>query len=146
MTLKLASKGYLLVVASWENDADYGATDNLQITSREELAWLLHLLPYFEESSWKKGPNGEDNYYVGNCYEEEWCYARLREIMKEGFEKYWPDNEYYKEFPEDFEPFELLYEYGNAFRGMQDGQNTRKVESYKVYAVPEDVILDEVKL
>lgn len=139
-------KGWLLIIESWENDGDNNSTDtiNLALEDKPQLDWLMHLIPYFQESSWRKGPNGEEGYYVGNVYDDDAVYDRLRKIMKEGFEKFWPENEYYLEFPEDFEPFEFIYDYGHAFRGMDDNQMTRKIASWKLYEVPEDISFKEL--
>ena len=139
------AKGWLLEIKSWENDGDMSATEQINIASecKAELDWLLAIIPYFTKSYHERGPNGEKGYYVGNCYER-LDYARLREIMTEAFEAHWPDNDYYKEFPTDFEPMEMLYDYGHAFLGMQDGQQTRKIESFKVYEIPEDISFKEV--
>lgn len=138
-------KGWILEIKSWENDGDIYLIEliNLRPEEKGQLDWLLAIIPYFQESSWQQGPNGEADYYVGNVYDED-IDDRLREIMKDAFEKHWPDNDYYQEFPDDFEPFELLSDYGHAFQGMQDNQMTRKIQSWKLYEVPEDISLKEV--
>jgi hypothetical protein len=138
-------KGWLLEINSWENDGDMSATEQINIAEvdKPQLDWLLAIMPYFQKSSWQKGPNGETNYYVGNVYEED-IESRLREIMKDAFDKYWPNHEYYVEFPEDFEPYELLYDYGHAFLGMYENQFTRQIESFKVYEIPFDIEFKEV--
>jgi hypothetical protein len=139
-------KGWLLVVDSWENDGDSNSTEfiNLAVEDKAELDWLLAIMPYFQKSAWEKGPNGEADYYVGNIYDSVSVFDRLRAIMTEAFEKHWADNEYYVEFPDAFEPFEMLYNYGHAFLGMDDNQMTRKIASWKLYEVPEDISFKEL--
>lgn len=129
-------KGYLAVISSWENDGDYSSEVLYAFDSEEELAVLKDILPYFEKSSWEK-PSGS---WFGNIYEA------MEEFKP--FLSIWRKHEtvIYTDSSEDEDDmldgaFDYLHRLG--LTGQVDGQLTRKIETWTIYKIPEDISFEK---
>ena len=145
-------QGYLVVVKSWENDADYKATTELQVETLEEVHFWKEFCHCFSKSSWE-GPE-----WCGNIYDEVRQsplipvlekYKELRVLKELEVDEYLEEEKAKKEEIDDsWSESDFLWCVMNlvGLCGMVDAQWSRKVESFKAYEIPQETTFYEVKL
>ena len=136
MADKVLRKGYIVEIASWENDGDMNATHThsfMDLESAKEAVAITKLLTRNSPFRNMYSPRPEVLKALAECI--------INETDMSWYD--WtpdPDN------PDEMIDFAMERLYDLNLNGMEDEQVTRHVESIHVYHIPEDITLKEIQL
>ena len=136
------NRGYLIEVSSWENDGDMRATKTFQVETLEEVHFYNKFCGRFSRSSWE-GPD-----WCGNMYDEVRSGPLIPIILKYKDCKLFNDWEDIEKLEDWIDDSDILYCLMDSVGlcAMDDNRWSRKVDSFRVYEIPETVEFKEIKL
>lgn len=135
MVDKVLKKGWLVEIDSYENDGDYGTTVMVNAESKEELDWIRFVLPHFKYGG-----------KLGNVYDGNDKFFKLvaATLLPETIKAH--PGKFVQYVPGEDNAIDWLWSYLDelGLSGMMDDQTTRCVTAFRVYEVPETIVLKEV--